>query len=356
MAATTFPFTLGSMSNLKNTSGHIPRVNMKNDGQYNIAGGISLSGSYVVVQGYSSTPGDGGRATIDASTNTVAMFTCASSNQVVADIIVQNNGTSGTSRGFVTGSSPTTFVRCVANNIRGNGFHLNQASSLVIECEAYACNKANTTGDAGFFFANQTTFINCIAHDNSGNGCDGFGATTAATADNKFFNCISESNGRHGFSLLPAGGHIMVNCDAYNNGGDGLKNGQTTQDSQSVLRNINFIKNTGWAVNGAFTTGRWTGTMENCGFGSGSQANGSGDTNGTNAVIISGSVTYASGVTPWVDPANGDFRVNLRAAVGTGRGAFTQTQSSYGNASMVAWTDIGAVQHRDFQRSSVSGD
>jgi hypothetical protein len=59
-------------------------------------------------------------------------------------------------------------------------------------------------------------------------------------------------------------------------------------------------------------------------------------------MTVIGSVTYATDVTPWVDPTNGDFRINLAAAKGTGRGTFTQTASSY--AGTVGYPDIGAAQ------------
>jgi hypothetical protein len=60
-------------------------------------------------------------------------------------------------------------------------------------------------------------------------------------------------------------------------------------------------------------------------------------------VIESGTVTYANDVTPWVDPANGDFRINLAAAKGAGRGTFTQTAASY--TGTIGYPDIGAAQH-----------
>ncbi len=56
----------------------------------------------------------------------------------------------------------------------------------------------------------------------------------------------------------------------------------------------------------------------------------------------SGSITYAADVTPWVDPANGDFRITLAAAKSAGRGSFTQTQSSY--TGTIGYPDIGAAQ------------
>ena len=58
-----------------------------------------------------------------------------------------------------------------------------------------------------------------------------------------------------------------------------------------------------------------------------------------------GAVTYGANLTPWVDPANGDFRINLAAAKGAGRGTFLQTSASY--TGTVGFPDIGAAQHLD---------
>ena len=54
-------------------------------------------------------------------------------------------------------------------------------------------------------------------------------------------------------------------------------------------------------------------------------------------------MNFASDVTPWVDPANGDFRINLAAAKGAGRGSYTQNAGG----GTVGYPDIGAAQHQD---------
>jgi hypothetical protein len=148
--------------------------------------------------------------------------------------------------------------------------------------------------------------------------------------------CIADTNGSHGFDLA-ASGH-MSGCNAYNNGGDGIS--ITANTSEVSIVNCNLIKNTGYGINAASNVPG--GAVLNCGFGSGTQANGSGTTNGIGMMTVIGSVTYATDVTPWVDPTNGDFRINLAAAKGTGRGTFTQTASSY--AGTVGYPDIGAAQ------------
>ena len=117
-----------------------------------------------------------------------------------------------------------------------------------------------------------------------------------------------------------------------------------------TIESCNFIKNGTYGIIGNGAGGR-IGSVINCGFGAGTAANSSGTTSSLKGIIETGSVTYGSNLLPWVDAPNGDFRINLAAANGAGRGTFTQTASSYAGA--VAYPDIGAVQHQDAGGSTV---
>lgn len=344
MAATNFPFTITPLTGLKNASGNLPRFNFKNDGNYNIASQVSTGNGPWIMQGYGSSVGDGGKATIDGGANAIVMF-LVGTGLAFSDLIFQNNGATGSNSAININNSGNLFMRCVCNNIRGTGFDSSaNTNNMFVECEAYACNKSNTSALAGFAGSSSCSYFYCVSHDNGGSNTDGFTFTPGSTG-NILSNCISETNGRHGYSATFSSSNAILQCDAYNNAGDGLKNLSTTTNGICTIRNCNFIKNTGWGINSALTTGRWFGFVDNCGFGSGTQANGSGTTNATDALIISNSVTYASDVTPWVDPANGDFRINLTAAKNSGRGSFTETQASYSGT--IGYPDIGAAQHLD---------
>lgn len=353
MAANNFPFSLTALANLKNASLNVPRFNMKNDGTYFATTAVSPPAGPYIIQGYSSILGDGGKATIDMGGNAVGGIVPGSST-ITADLIIQNNGSSGTNPGFQTGGN-TTFIRCVANNIRGDGFDMfaNGGQNNAIECEAYLCNKSNTAGSGGFNLTSGGRALYCIAHDNAGSNVDGFTTQTGSTVI--FDRCIADTNGRHGFSgsFPTTGGLIMYQCDSYNNGADGLRSTQTTAGGIFLIKNCNFIKNVGWGINTSITTAKLIGTIDNCGFGAGTQVNGSGTINNVDSIVASGSVTYANDVTPWVDPANGDFRINLSSALNTGRGVFTETQGSY--AGTVGYPDIGSAQHYDTQKSQTFG-
>ncbi len=133
------------------------------------------------------------------------------------------------------------------------------------------------------------------------------------------------------------GGILFSGCDIYNNGSDGI-NIVSSGTEIIWIENCNLIKNTGAGINNTATTN--FGYVYNNGYGAGTQANGSADTLGP--FIASGAVTYASNVTPWVDPANGDFRISLAAAESAGRGVFTETAASY--TGTIGYPDIGAAQ------------
>ncbi len=355
--ATSFPFTLTTINLLKSSALSTPRFNFKNDGTYSMSTIIQTTSNAnnCTIQGYSSTPGDGGRATIDASGTAITMWSNSSANVAFADLIFSNSAASGTNDNITDAGSTSTYIRCVSKGARGCGFNINDG--IMIECEAYGNNTPNTAtigSRAGFNAQNNVIFIRCIAHDNAGSNTRGF-ESNGNHID--MINCISDTNGNSGAHFQINGGNsriTVVGCDFYNNGSDGFtldRNANTM--TNAWFENCNFIKNTGFGINNAATTAQLPGGyVFNCGYGAGSQVNVGGDS-ALVGLIESGKVTYASGLTPWVDPANGDFRINIGSSFNAGRGAFTQTAASY--AGTVGYPDIGAAEHRDSQKASTFG-
>ena len=73
-------------------------------------------------------------------------------------------------------------------------------------------------------------------------------------------------------------------------------------------------------------------------------ANGSGTTTGlTNYLVESGTVTYPSNTSPYVDADNGDFRLTIDAAKNVGRGSFLMGNYS---GTTTSYMDLGAAQFR----------
>lgn len=345
-AASGFPFNFAAAA-MTNSSGDTPRINLKNNAQYDITAGVSHTvAGPVCFEGYSSSAGDGGRATIDGGTTNAVLLTLSGADTELANLIFANNAT-GAVDGVQIGNVSRAYLRrCVVHNVRRGGFVLASVSSVVhfSECEAYACNAGNTANFGGFASTTTGTMFcdRCISHDNSGSNSHGFIVLGPLHAR----NCIADTNGGDGFLLNAVQVFSIIRCDSYDNTGDGIDLASSSQMCVNI-ENTNLLNNGGWGINGSGSGARY-GRIHNCGFGAGTEDNDSGTTTGLKSIVAVGSVTYANDVTPWTDPADGDFRISLAAAKGAGRGAFLQTQSGYGDPNpTVGYPDIGAAQHQE---------
>lgn len=339
-AASGFPLTLTSLGNLV-AAGDKVAINLKNTASYVITANVSeVSSGGIQVQGYTSTVRDGGKATINGGTSGASynlLSTSASSGWAHIDLIFLNNGATASATGVTaTSSTSVSFTRCVFTGMRGTGTDAGNGA-VYTECEAYGNNLSNTTSLGGF--SGPGIFTRCISHDNTGSNSDGF-FMSASASTGIYTNCISDTNGGIGFNVSGTNTIVRLsNCDAYNNTSDGFRS--TSASGSYWIENCNFIKNGGWGIN--FATSNITSHfIYNCGFGAGTQVNTSGTVTGAYSGQEIGSITYASNVTPWVDPANGDFRINLAAAESVGRGNFVETAPSY--AGTIGYPDIGAAQ------------
>ncbi len=134
---------------------------------------------------------------------------------------------------------------------------------------------------------------------------------------------------------------IISGCSFYSNSISGIDGNSSSLNSPYLIENCTFIAN---GVNGINSSGGATryGQINNCAFGTGTMTNVSGSiglnvSSQTNSLFL-----LTSNTTPWIDPANGDFRINSSDVKSLGRGSFTQTASSY--AGTIAYPDIGAAQ------------
>lgn len=352
--ASGFPFNFLTTA-LQNAAGDPPRANFKSDTNFAVTATTTdaLAGPRVF-QGYTSAYGDGGRGVIDGGTTgaSYVLLTLSGANNVLADMTFKNNGATGSATGVTLSGRHGLYWRVTVNSVRGSGITATGAVSLYLECEAYACNQSNTALFGGISTGTtQQVFRRCFAHDNAGSNSHGFVTSASANLNVTFEQCIADSNGGNGFYLRGTGGSIgqlqtLLNCDSYSNGGAGVRIVALSTGNGVFLESCNLVKNGTYGVDQEDVLTTHTIVMMNCGFGAGTQANTSGQTNISNKLFVEvGTVTYPNDVTPWVDPANGDFRVTLAAAKAAGRGAFTQTQG--GHAGTVGYPDIGAAQHQD---------
>jgi hypothetical protein len=334
------PFNLATLYRLRNINGDQVRINLKNNAIYSLAINVNTIGN-CVIQGYSSSPGDGGLAVIDFGTS-ISTWTVGSGDWCI-DVEFKSSATSGSSD-LVVGNSGASFLRCIFHGSRGNGLALS-GSANARECEAYGNNLSNTFRKAGFLVnSGNASWFYCYSHDNVGSNNCGF--YHGGSGSGSYFNCISDSN-QLGFLLDDSASSTTItidNCDIYNSASDGIKCIQTlvTATQDILIQNCNFIKNGGKAINNTENSSGAgvTGFCFNAGYGAGTQANGSADTLGH--IVMVNKITYANDVTPYNAPTTGDFRINLAAAINAGRGAFIETDGT--NTGTIGYPDIGAAQ------------
>lgn len=317
------------------------RINLKNDASYVVSANITYPASgWKHLRGYASAYGDGGRAVLDGGTTgaayTILTLGTGWAGGTVIDLEVKNNGATGGSTAIhgigSTGGAGGLFRRCVFRDLRSSGLNCTLEHE-VEECEFYGCNQGNIVGCGGIRSPSGIMYVQrSIFHDNTGANTAGIVATGSLVVCDSVF----DTNGTVGGVTCQGDISKFYNCDFYNNTGPGI-------DAAGVshIENCNFIKNGTWGIDNS--AGASIATIFNCGYGSGTQANTSGNVSTTNRADEVGAITYVANVTPWVDPANGDFRVNLAAAKGSGRGLFLQTAASYSGT--VGFPDIGAAQH-----------
>lgn len=341
-AAEFFPFNVSGLGGAVNSSSDQVCVNMKNNASYAVTSAATFSGvAGARIQGYTGSVRDGGKAILTSNVTGSTNFNITGGMATWVDLIWVSTGGSGSSNLTSVGSTNgSAFIRNVFHGSRGAGLAQTSGPFSCHECEAYDNNKSNTSSLAGFNDASTagSYYSYCYSHDNTGSNTAGFiasGSGTTVTYD----NCISETNGGIGISLTGGASVKINNCDLYNNGSDGINSGMTQNASSLIIQNCNFVKNTGKGIN--VTVNSASGMVANNGYGSGTQANGSADSL-KSLYDFGTSITYASGVTPWVDPANEDFNINLSAANFAGRGAFVETDGT--SSVTVGHPDIGAAQ------------
>ncbi len=335
-----FPFNFLAAA-MVSAAGDTYRLNLKNGVAYAVTAAVAhtLAGPGRF-EGYTSAPGDGVKWVLDGGVSGASYvpLTVSGADCEIVNLEIQNNGATGNAAGFV-GAGTGLATRIVVHDVRGAGF--GGAQSQLIECDAYRCNQSATTNLGGYAPTSLAgSLIRCKSRDNS--GADNHGYSLNANAVFSLIDCISDGNGGDGVFVSSNTGRIRI-CggDFYDNGRDGIRLNNGAAASH-YIENANIVKNVGWGINGTGAGARY-GKVVNCGFGSGSQVNGSGTTTGLKSMTETGSVIYPSGKTPWFDPTTGDFRIILPEAKGTGRGSFTDTEAGYGGT--IGYPDRGSAQH-----------
>lgn len=319
--STTFPFNVVA-GTLQDTAGDYPRLNIA--GTLNMTASIphSVAGP-LVIQGMTSSPGDLGKLTIDAGTSQVNILNVSGAQVNVRDVIVQNNGTAGSSIGMILSGGRQFAERCVANNTRGAGFAL-QSNAEAIECEAYTCNKSNSANTGGFQTSGTVNLLTrCASHGNTaGSNAAGFVSSSAHLI---LVDCIADANIGPGLQVASSGfAHVEGGVFNANHPGINVSNNSCNVTAENVC----FVNNVSFGVVNS-GTGNYV-RLINCGY-FGSTSSG--------VVDETGNITFS--VNPLNNTATGDFSPTPGSgAVAAGRGVYVLNSGSY-SGSTVAYPDIG---------------
>lgn len=207
---------------------------------------LSVSGTGstpVVLEGYTTTKGDGGRPTITTATAALDCVTVSGAFNIVRNIAVTSTGSAfgGLS---VTGNA-NAFVNCKITGVLP--LRLSGNRNFFRGCDISG---APATRD-GVSMANTFTndFFDCTIHDNAVNG-----VSLSTDGPSSFVNCLIYANGQDGISQ-PVGGQNgvqIVNCTVWNNGRDGVRLASTAAagifKDVLVVRSV-FGKNGGYDLN-----------------------------------------------------------------------------------------------------------
>jgi hypothetical protein len=317
---------------------------VKATGTYGLSSHLNLSISgggtaqLTLISGYTSTRGDGGKVTINCTT-TLTGSACINVNTpglAFANFAVSAN--SNLARGIQISTTGTAVYNVTATGFTDSFAFLSSNNAvLFVNCSATSCTCP------GFFQTGNTWFFDCYAAS-----CQG-GFVLNSGGSSVLLRCTSANNtgntGYHGFSVQGNQTQVsMINCVAYNNGGDGFHISAAQQTAYLVQNCISY----GNAAFGFNYTTSPTGVL----YGFNYNAYGS-NTSGNLNVVPAGPNDVTLTANPFNAPVTGDFSLNSTSGGGAAcRGA--GFQGSFGGAVNGA-IDIGAVQSAAGGGSSIHG-
>ena len=292
----------------------------------NLGIGGGGAGQTLVIEGYNSTRGDGGQVTINCTT-TLTGSACINVNTpglTFANFIVSANGNSA--RGIQIGNRGALYNIAASGFTDSWAFFTGSGNAMYVNCSATSCTCV------GFSQTSDATYIDCYAA-----GCQ-IGFSLNSGGRSTCIRCTSANNtgstSYHGFDVQANQNALtMLNCVAYNNGGDGFRFENAQQTLYEVQNNVAY-GNAGFGFN---YTSAPTGVLYLFDYNF-YAANTSGNLNnitaGPHDVTLTGN--------PFNNPGSGDFSLNSTAGAGAAvRGA--GFQGSFGGAVNGA-IDGGAIQ------------
>lgn len=287
------------------------------------------SGLPVILEGYTTTRGDGGMATIQLTASSIIGFSVTGSQYRVLNFIFDGNSQT-TSRGVSMDGNTSLIKNCKAMNCTASGFRLQTATVEAQNCWATACTSAP------FQTVAAVTLIDCAATANS---AAAFQLTTNRAV---CIRCIAANNtgaSSDGFQNSATLGAILINCVSYNNGRDGFRCTTSNGMDGASIRNCIFVSNAGYGINSATTAFVGASSLDldyNAFYN---------NTSGARNQVPTGAHDVALSGDPFTNGASADFSLDNTAS----EGAACRAAGFPGalQAGGTGYLDIGALQHAD---------
>ena len=321
-----------------------------------LAGGTNLTPTNATPPnqaiGYTSTRTDGGRATIQFSTNAnITGFDGTNAGGwYISNFVIDCNSLTNSLGARINANSVLRNLK--VQNCTAIGVNLANGNARIMDSELTANTAASSNGVINM--GSGATAERCYVHDNTGTGIQLAGSGSMAV-----FNVVASNSNVGGADgsgngiLISAGGlNYVLNNTIYNNGRDGIQfsNNQSLGGNSTVKNNL-LISNTRYGLNGYVTNPGWGKFPQwdgNAYFGNGTAArNNADDTGTTNAINADNPYSNSLDVTltgsPFTNAAGHNFTLNSTA--GAGKAATgTATPGALPGLSQSGSMSFGALQ------------
>jgi hypothetical protein len=201
----------------------------------------ATAGNEVAYSGYTTTPGDGGKVTIDGTGNTNCV-SHAGTTIYAAFLNFVFTGATGT--GFISAAGDSVFFyNCDFHTNGSDGVQVDNFGTFV-KCRAW------NNGAKGFLCDTSAMFIGCIAY---GNTNEQFSATAAIGV----YKCVTYNGSGASVMLnIPQTGLCAANTVDGDGGNKTLINASTWNDNYVVDCILRDTLGTGVTLSGSFDVGR----------------------------------------------------------------------------------------------------
>lgn len=326
---------------------------VKADGTYTPTASIALSTNSTppdqspnVLVGYTTTRTDGGKVTVQATTNTgITIFNCTGTGWWIRNFILDCNNL-GTSIGVTLGNY-CNINNSVIKNFKTSGVKLGNTVTAVTNCEI----TGGASGATAAIDTNSQSTCNIFGNYIHDNVCPGINNSLASNGNSITFNVIANNSGASSDGIMiDYGEPIILNNSIYNNGRDGIRMRQQYIMSNVIKNNI-LVSNAGYGLNDPSTANpampnydgnayynNTSGARHNMDDTTSSSTNTNGVSPYTNVLDVT-----LTGV-PFSNAGAGDFSLNDTAGQGAACKA-AGTPGAFLGSATTGYLDMGAVQH-----------